>query len=206
MLKKVLFFLLFTATLISKEGLSIAVCIPALGASDSSVQALIESGRRHFCRLHHVDYFILSDEPPLMEGDDIEWLVVSGGGSLKLFQSLQGYKKTFDHYTYVFVIDPHMIFVAPVGDEVFGKLIAVQKANSTGKNLLFSPCFYGGQPEAVFDLLKSAFVHSEQNLSKEALINRCFKIKPPTRILNPSYAYPENWELEYSKKIIESRS
>lgn len=206
MLRKILLCLVFTFSLISKEGLSIAVCIPAAGASDSSIQSLIESGRRYFCRLHQVDYFILSDEPPLLEGDDIEWLAVSGGTPLKLFQALQGYKKIFDSYTYLFVIDPHMIFVAPVGDEVFGKLIAVQKANSNRRDLLFSSCFYGGQPEAVFDLLKSAFVYAEQNLSRESLINRCFKIKPPTRILSPSYSYPENWKLEYSGKIIESRS
>ena len=70
---------------------------------------------------------------------------------------------------------------------------------------LFSASFYGGRPAAVFELLRAGCKYAIYE-HEEDLINRCFKEKPPTRILSPSYAYPENWELEYSKKIIETRS
>ena len=198
-------FLILTAPLAAE---SIAVCIPAFEASESSIQALIESGRRHFCRLHQVDYFVLSDFPLEMEGDDIEWLASGGGKSFKLFQALQTHKKIFDLYSYLFIINPKMVFVAPVGNEVFGELIGVQKVNAAPQKPLFSAGFYGGRPSAVFELLRSGcrYVDSEQKINEEELINRCFKEKSPTRILSPSYAYPENWELEYSKKIVETRS
>lgn len=194
------FVLIFLAPLVAQERQKVAVCIPATEASDSSIQSLIESARRHFCRLHDVRYFILRENPSL-EGEDIEWLPVGSGKTLKLFHALQENKKIFESYNYLFVIDPRMVFVAPVGDEVFGNLIAVQKVNVKGS---FSSRFFGGRPSAVTDLLRSGCKYTE-NMSEEALINRCFKEKPPTRILSPSYAYPENWELEYSKKIIESR-
>lgn len=209
-IKVILLFLILLTPLVGKE--KIAVCIPAREASEASIQSLIESGRRHFCRLHDVQYFILSDEPCSLEGDDIEWLSVESGKAFKLFQSLQGNKKLLEAYNYLFIIDPKMIFVAPVGNEVFGDLIAVQKVNSTSKKPIFSSGFYGGRPASVFDLLKYgckhvdyANSHPEEHITDEIVINRCFKEKPPVRILNPSYAYPENWELEYSKKIIESR-
>ena len=196
---------LFLALAAPLAAQSIAVCIPAFEASEGSIQALIESGRRHFCRLHQVDYFVLSDFPLEMEGDDIEWLASGGGKSFKLFQALQTHKKIFDHYNYLFIINPKMVFVAPVGNEVFGELIAVQKVNATPKKPLFSTGFYGGRPAAVFELLRAGCKYTIYE-NEEELINQCFKEKPPTRILSPSYAYPENWELEYSKKIIETRS
>lgn len=195
-------FFLFLGSTLAADEMKIAVCVPALDASDSSVQSLVESARRHFCRLQDVHYFIFSDIPPDLEGDDIEWLPAGNGKQMKLLHALQGSKKIFEDYNYLFIIDPKMVFVAPVGNEVFGELIAVQKANSTGK--IYSCRFYGGKPSAVLDLLKSAYRYNE-NMSDETMINRCFKEKPPTRILSPSYAYPENWELEYSKKIVETK-
>ncbi len=200
--------LILVSPLRAQESQAIAVCIPAFEAPESSVQALIESGRRHFCRLHQVDYYILSDLPGEMEGDDIEWLAGGGGKSFKLFQALQTHKKIFDQYNYLFIINPTMVFAAPVGNEVFGELIAVQKVNATPQKPLFSASFFGGRPAAVFELLRLGcrYIYSEQKSNEEALINRCFKEKSPTRILSPSYAYPENWELEYAKKIVETRS
>ncbi len=203
----ILLLLVLAGPLVAKENerQKVALCIPAINAADASVQSLIESGRRHFCRHHDVRYYIIGDAPPSMEGDDIEWLPLTGSGRpFKLFNALQGHKKTFEEYSYLFIIDPKMVFAASVGEEVFGELIAVQKVGSTSRKPVYSSNFYGGRPSAVFDLLKISCKYNE-SVNEEIMINRCFKEKSPTRILSPSYAYPENWELQYSKKIIESR-
>lgn len=189
------FVMLFIFLTMSLSAEHVAVCIPAVDASDESVQSLIESGRRHFCRLHDVQYFILSDTPSSIEGDDVEWLSAGISKPFKLFSAVQANKSILDDYNYIFIIDPKMLFVASVGNEVFGELIGVQNVNSTVKKPVFSSRFFGGKPKAVMDLLKLSYKNMD--------INQCFKEKPPTRILNTSYAYPENWELEYSKKIVE---
>jgi hypothetical protein len=213
-LKILLLLFVLIAPLVAKENerQKVAVCIPALQASEASIQSLIESGRRHFCRHHDVQYFILSDDPPSLQGDDVEWLSAGSGKPFKMFHALQTHKKNFDAYNYLFIVDPRMVFVASVGEEVFGELVAVQKVSSTPKKVVFSPSFYGGRPAAVFDLLRLAckhvdqtYSHPMQGLSEEIMINQCFKEKSPTRFLSPSYAYPENWELEYPKKIVESK-
>ena len=205
-IKFLLVFITLLFPLAAQERQKVAVCIPAVEASSESVQSLIESGRRHFCRLHDVKYFILSDVSPSMEGDDIEWLSAGVARPIKIYNALQSNKALLDEYNYLFIIDPKMSFVASVGNEVFGQLIAVQKVNSTIKKPIYSSRFYGGRPEAVHDFLKIGCRQPDAaNLSEEELINRCFKEKPPTRSLDCSYAYPENHQLGYAKKIIESR-
>lgn len=210
---KLLIFCLFCIPLIGKElqPKKIAVCISAINMPPSSIQSLIESGRRHFCRLHEVHYFILGDSTLEMEGEDIDWIPMDRSSKpFKLYYSLQGSRKIFESYDYLFILNAQMVFVAPVGDEIFGELIAIQKEISTGKISIFSSALYGGKPAVVFDLLKTACRHIDFALShpdgkkfnEELLINRCFKDCRPTRILTPSYAYPENWKLEYSKKIV----
>jgi hypothetical protein len=204
-IKFLLVFITLLLPLAAQQRQQVAVCIPAAEASSESVQSLIESGRRHFCRLHDVQYFVLSATPPSVEDDDVEWLSAGVTAPFKLFQALQANKTLLLEYNYLFVIDPKMVFAASVGDEVFGELIAVQRVNSTLKKPVFSSSFFGGKPHAVFDLIKISYRQTDAGINNELLINRCFKEKPPTRILSPSYTYPENCKLEYAKKIIESR-
>lgn len=208
------FFSFLTIFLLGKESTpkKIAVCILAEEES-SPVQSLIESGRRYFCRLHDVHYYIASHEPLEMDGEDIEWLPMNIGRKdrkhFKLYEALQGAKKVLESYDYLFILHANVLFVATVGDEIFGELIAVKKEISAGKSLMYSSAFYGGKPSAVLDLLKTACKHidytashpNEQRFNEEMLMNRCFKERRPTRILSPSYAYPENWKLDYPRKI-----
>lgn len=148
---------------------------------------------------------------------------------LKRVHSYDEHQKLLEQMDYVFAIAANMVFVAPVGDEILAPLVAVQhpafirkrgayenKKYSTafvqpheGKHY-FSNRFYGGSKVEFLKLLKEVKKQIDADLARdfiarmqdESYLNRYFIDHPPTKILNPSYCYPTDWQLDYPKKIV----
>ena len=130
---------------------------------------------------------------------------------------------------YIFALDADMLFVAPVEDEILTTRVATQHpgfVNQRGTyetkaiskacvkpnegKYYFAGGFYGGSHDEFFKLLKICNQNIYDDLSQnyiaiwhdESHLNRYFIDNPPTKILSPSYCYPENWNLPYQKKLL----
>jgi histo-blood group ABO system transferase len=151
--------------------------------------------------------------------------------TLKRFQVYEEHAKLFEKMDYLFAVDADLVFVAPVGEEVLSDLVATQhpaflkkRGDYENKKIsaayvgphegkhYFSCSLYGGRKNEFLNLVKEARKRVDADLEKkfisrwhdQSYLNRYLIDHPPTRILNPSYCYPEDWQLEYPKKLVAS--
>jgi histo-blood group ABO system transferase len=151
--------------------------------------------------------------------------------TLKRFQVYEEHAKLFEKMDYLFAVDADLVFVAPVGEEVLSNLVATQhpvfvkkRGDYESKKIsaayvgphegkhYFSCSLYGGMRNEFLNLVKEARKRVDADLEKkfisrwhdQSYLNRYLIDHPPTRILNPSYCYPEDWQLEYPKKLVAS--
>ncbi len=185
----------------------IAVCMVAGGQNVTSAQSLIESGRRFFCVNHEVTYFVFTDGE-VEEAKDVTRVAVTPD-RLKPMHIFDEHQKCFERYHYIFAIHPNMLFVAPVGNEILSLLVAVQDPNFIGKSpLYFTTRFLGGNREEFFKLVKTVKKEIDQGMAInnfsciEKHLNRYLTDHPPTRVLSPSYCYPEDWKIDFPKTIV----
>ena len=135
----------------------------------------------------------------------------------------------FNDFDYLFAVDADMLFVAPVGSEILSKRVATQHPGFVGKRgtyetnrasaayvapqegkTYFAGGFYGGERESFFSMMETVVANIEQDLHSdyiaiwhdESHLNRYFIDNPPTKILSPSYCYPETWNLPYTKRLL----
>jgi histo-blood group ABO system transferase len=151
--------------------------------------------------------------------------------TLKRFQVYDEYAKLFEKMDYLFSVDADLVFVAPVGEEVLSNLVATQhpaflkkRGDYENKKIsaayvephegrhYFSSSLYGGSRKEFLSLVKGARKQVDADLEKkfisrwhdQSYLNRYLIDHPPTRILNPSYCYPADWELQFPKKLVAS--
>ena len=151
--------------------------------------------------------------------------------TLKRFQVYDDNSKLFEKMDYLFAVDADLVFVAPVGEEVLSNLVATQhpaflkkRGDYESKKIssayvgpnegqrYFSSSLYGGNRIEFLNLVKDARKRVDADLEKkfisrwhdQSYLNRYLIDHPPTRVLNPSYCYPEDWQLEYPKKLVAS--
>jgi len=148
---------------------------------------------------------------------------------LKRFHAYDDHANLFEKLDYIFSADADMVFVDPVGEEVLSDLVATQHpaflrqrgdyenkkisvayvGPHEGKNY-FTSSLFGGNKEEFLKMLKVLRKQVDMDLEKkfisrwhdQSYLNRYLIDHPPTRILNPSYCYPEDWQLEFPKKLM----
>jgi histo-blood group ABO system transferase len=130
---------------------------------------------------------------------------------------------------YLFACDADMLFVDEVGDEILSELVATQHPGFVGKRgsyetgpdslacinnwegeQYFAGGFYGGSAKEVMNIAKTNSENIDNDYSRgiiavwhdESHWNRYCIDHKPTLILNPSYCYPESWDLPYPKKLL----
>ena len=139
------------------------------------------------------------------------------------------YANMFKNSDYVYYCDVDMLFVDHVGEEILGDLVATIHPGFMGgrgtpetspKSLAYVHpyesmryCAGGFNGGSVSDFLKMSETIST-NINKdlknniiaiwhdESHMNRYFINNPPTKLLTPSYCYPESWNLPFPKKIL----
>lgn len=211
---------------------NIGLCIVATGKYNTLAQRVVESAHRYFCTQHKVTYFVFTDGEFPSKGDIVKVHQVRLGwpfDTLKRFHIYETHRDMFKEMDYLFAIDADMLFVASVGDEILGDLVGTQHPAFIGKRgtyeknkkskayvaphegkHYFCGGFYGGKRENFIKLLKAATQKIDADLSwnfiakwhDESHLNRYFIDHPPTKILSPSYCYPETWNLEFPKKLV----
>ena len=138
-------------------------------------------------------------------------------------------KAVFSEMDYLYYCDSDMLFVGNVGDEILSERVATIHPGFDGgrgtpeyrrlssayisplENLVYyAGGFNGGTAE---NYLKMSEVISANILDDyrkniiaiwhdESHMNRYFINHSPTRVLTPSYCYPESWSLPYERKLL----
>lgn len=131
---------------------------------------------------------------------------------------------------YIFSLDADMKFSSPIyKKDILDDLVGTQhpgflykrgtyETNSASRACVresegkyyFAGGFYGGNLEEFLKLVTTCTERIRQDLARgivaiwhdESHLNRYFIDNPPTKILSPSYCYPENWFLPMPKKIL----
>ncbi len=147
-------------------------------------------------------------------------------GRYSIFNKFQEKLSDMD---YLYYCDVDMLFVNNVGDEILSDRVATQHPGYTGvrgtpdtnprclayispeeEMQYFAGGFNGGT--SIEYLKMSAVLSNNIDIDfsngiiaiwhDESHMNRYFLDNPPTKILNPSYCYPESWQLPYDKKLL----
>lgn len=210
----------------------IGLCVAATGRYDQFIPDLIRSARIHFCKNHRVTFFVFTDGNIPNAPDIVRIEQKRLGWPYDTMMRFEMYFKNRNALTdmdYLFALDADMRFVDEVGSEILSDLVGTQHPGFVGKRgsyevnprslacvkshegtTYFAGGFWGGSRNAFLKTceemtrrihvdLKNGFIavwHDESHL------NRYFIDHPPTKILSPSYCYPESWNLPYKKKLL----
>lgn len=135
----------------------------------------------------------------------------------------------FNDMDYLFYSDVDMKFIDVVGDEILSDIVATQhpyyynRRGTPETNTVSTACvhpheqmqyfaggFNGGTKKNYLDMCKTISNNINKDLEKnfiavwhdESHMNRYMIDNPPTKILNPSYCYPENINIPFEKKLL----
>lgn len=211
---------------------NIGLLVVATGKYIQYVEPLVASAEKFFLKDHNVTYFIFTDQEAPQLPQTIYAFHPRFGWPLDTMKRYNAYynnRELLKDQDYLFALDADMLFVGEVGDEILGERVATLHPGFIGQrgtyetNPASKACiedeeglhyyaggFYGGSRETFFDMIASLIDGIEDDLSRDVIAvwhdeshwNRYCVDHPPTVILSPSYCYPENWELNYTKKII----
>lgn len=213
-------------------GANIGLLVMATGKYIQFVEPLIASAEKHFCQNHKITYFVFTDSK-LPSTDRVVYIHQDRLGwpfdTMNRYHAYLASEDLLRTQDYLFACDADMLFVGEVGDEVLGKLVATEHPGFVGRRgsyetnpsskacvfdyegrQYFAGGFYGGETEAILQLLQVNTSNIDDDLSRgiiavwhdESHWNRYCIDHKPTVILNPSYCYPENWRLPYPKKLL----
>ncbi len=204
----------------------------ATGKYIQFVDPLIASAEEHFCKDHTITYFIFTDSDLPSTDRIIYIPQKRLGWPFDTMNRYHAYLASQDilrTQDYLFACDADMVFVDEVGDEILGELVATQHPGFVGKRgsyetnpaskacifdhegeQYFAGGFYGGEVEEVLNAIEVNVNNINDDLSRgiiavwhdESHWNRYCVDHKPTVILNPSYCYPESWNLVYPKKLL----
>jgi histo-blood group ABO system transferase len=222
----------FTSENSPNKQYKVGLCVVATGKYDAYAQRLIESARTYFCKNHQVTFFVFTNgtiekapDVVVIPQDRLGWPF----DTLKRFHIYDAHQECFKEMDFVFATDADMLFVAPVGDEILSSLVGTQHPGYVGKRgtfeknkaskayvsrtegkTYFAGGFYGGKRDEFLQLVRRNVQQIDADLQKgfiaiwhdESHLNRYFIDHPPTRILDPSYCYPESWNIPFPKKLV----
>ena len=147
-------------------------------------------------------------------------------GRYKIFSNSSSILEKMD---YLYYCDADMRFESEVGPEILSERVATQHPGYTGQRgtpetnpqslacvylheemQYFAGGFNGGKSEEYLKMANKLSENIDIDYSKgiiaiwhdESHMNRYFIDNKPTKILDPSYCYPESWNLLYVKKLL----
>ncbi len=211
---------------------NVGLLVMATGRYIHFVPPLIESSEKYFCNNHHVTYFIFTDNPfPASDNVVVIYQGRLGWpfDTMMRFHAYYKQKDLLEKQDYLFACDADMLFVDSVGDEILSNLVSTQHPGFVGHrgsyetNPLSKACiydnegeqyfaggFYGGSSKEFLKVASTCAKNINDDLNKgfiavwhdESHLNRYFVDHKPTKILTPSYCYPESWKLPYQKRLL----
>lgn len=227
MKKLFLVFLILTGCTQSQGPKKVGVCVVATGDYDVDALQLIETARTYFLKDHQVKYFVFTDNP-LVQGEDVVIIPQKHLGrpqaALKRFHIYLESQDMLKDMDYLFAINATMRFVAPVGDEILGKTVAVMREKDSweGKKRskafvkkqqakqYFTGAFYGGDRKHFLSMVRKMKRGVDTDLKwgyiaccqDESYLNRYFCACPPQICLDRSYYDKGGEQQENDSKIV----
>lgn len=232
----IFFLVFFSISGFSENTLNIGLCITATGRYTTFAQDFVRSCRKHFFKDHNVKYFVFTDDQNYPEKTDEKAIYQKRLGwpydTLMRFEVYLKSQELFENLDYIFASDADMLYVADVGKEMLGDLVATKhpgfynkrrqlfsyETNPISKAYIkpregksyFAGGFYGGKKASFIQLLETTSKNIRADLDKnfiavwhdESHLNRYFIDHPPTKVLSPAYCYPESWQLPFPKKML----
>lgn len=170
---------------------NVGLCIMATGKYITLAKNLINSGRKYFCKNHHVTFFIFTDKILEPTADTIVIYQKKLGWPYDSLMRFEIYYRNWQYLQtmdYLFACDADMFFVSHIGDEILEKRVATQhpgfhvkkirgtydlnprsKAyvmNTEGEQY-FAGGFYGGIRDEFYQIIKTC----SQNIKIDLEIN-----------------------------------
>jgi histo-blood group ABO system transferase len=213
-------------------GANVGLLVMATGKYIQFVPPLIESAEKHFCKNHNVTFFIFTDGVLSPADNVVTIYQPRLGWPFDSMMRNQVYASHADvllTQDYLFATDADMLFVGDVGDEILGQRVATQHPGFVGKRgayetnrqstayisrregkQYFAGGFFGGTSPEFIKIVQTISDNINIDMAKgiiavwhdESHWNRYCIDHEPTIILNPSYCYPESWDLPYPKKLL----
>lgn len=211
---------------------TIGLCVMATGKYSQYAERMIASARTYFCNDHDVTFFVFTDQKINIDKDIVRVEQKRLGwpyDTLFRFKVYYDNKHLFKKMDYLFAVDADMLFVDHVGSEILSDRVATLHPGYVGKKGPYEKkrhtmarvkkheeknyyCggFYGGRKKEFLRLCNYTTKNIKIDLKNdfiavwhdESHINRFFIDRPPTKVLSPSYCYPESWDLPYPKKLL----
>ena len=216
----------------SSRQINVGLCITATGKYDQFVEPLVNSARAYFCKKHKVTFFVFTDGNIPNAPDIVRIQQKRLGwpyDTMMRFEIYNNNRSAFANMDYVFALDADMRFVDTVGSEILADLVGTQHPGFVNKrgsyetnprslafikpnegSIYFAGGFYGGSRDSFLKLCEEANrrIHIDLNNGiipvwhDESHLNRYFIDHPPSKILTPSYCYPESLKLPYKKRLL----
>lgn len=214
----------------------IGLLLVATGKYDIFLQPLIHSVDKWFFRGDNVTIYLFTDKTnlKLIHSDRINIVIISIEHKPFPFATLYRYKyfTSAAHLIdtdYVFYSDVDMRFVAHVGREILGDIVAVQhpgfyKGGGSWENSprslayvgeAYRKSYYaGGFQGGVRDKYMEVCWRNNQMISRdekkgviavwhdESHWNNYLAYNPGFKTLDPSYCYPESWKIPFPKRLL----
>ena len=224
--------LVFLFSFFTSYAANVGMLVVATGKYIQFVQPLIDSAEKHFCKNHNVTYFVFTDGDLPESEKIVRVEQARLGWPLDTMMRCKMYyehQELFQDMDYLFACDADMLFVDEVGDEILSDRVATQHPGYVSKRgtyetrtiskacvradegtCYFAGGFYGGNKEEFLKMNRTMTENIQADLEKkfiaiwhdESHLNRYFIDNPPTKILSPSYCYPESWRLPYVKRLL----
>ena len=216
---------------INLHGAKIGLLVMATGKYISFIDRLLYSADKHFCKNHEVTYFVFTDSyrestqrVVYIPQKRLGWPF----DTMMRYHVYLANAELLRSQDYLFCLDADMLFVGDMGDEILGKRVAtlhpcfVGTKGTYDKNpqstayipdhegeCYFAGGFYGGETEEVLHIAQVNSQNIDNDLARgviaiwhdESHWNRYCATHRPTKILDPSYCYPEGWSLPYIPKL-----
>lgn len=149
--------------------------------------------------------------------------------TLKRYETFYDNRELLKDMDYVFYCDVDMLFVSDIGDEVLSDRVATIHPGFLGGRgtpetrkqslayvspmedmMYFAGGFNGGKTAIFLEMSKILSENIKKDLENniiaiwhdESHMNRYFIDNPPTLALEPSYCYPESWNLPFERKLL----
>ncbi len=156
--------------------------------------------------------------------------------TLMRFSMYHMHREKFAKMDYLFATDADMLFENSVSDEILSDRVGTQHPGYVGRrgtyemrphstayvrktegSIYFAGGFNGGGREEFLRMVETMSKNIEADLKKniiavwhdESHVNRYFVDNPPTKVLSPSYCYPDNdthyrrmWRQPYTRRLV----
>lgn len=167
----------------------------------------------------------LGDDVVINKIEHLPWPMIT----LHRYKTFVKHKDILSVEDYLFYCDIDMRFVDDVGDEILGDSVATIHPGFLGgrgtpefrpqstayihpmDNLVYYAGGFNGGSSGNFlkmseQIDRNIDIDSQNGIiaiwHDESHLNKFFTKNKPTTVLNPSYCYPESWNLNYDKKLL----